>query len=280
MPIIKRNKPLSIRDRTGLLTHFHNVSSQCGEDGILGYIFGKSGPLSQDEQECRKRYVVEVGSWDGLHLSNSHNLLCGNAHETYGAGNKWHGILIEGDEEKSKAAEAVHKDRLNRVQLLTAMVSIDGPSNLHNILLRQCPHLPPSFDLLSIDLDGIDYFVWESLLPPFRPTVVVIEFNPTIPNHILYIQDRDENVRHGSSLAALIELACEKGYQLVETTLYNAIFVTNEVFPLFHGHIPISNTIDTLHEVSMGTDIWQLYDGSLGKHQRISHYTSTCHLYV
>jgi hypothetical protein len=63
---------------------------------------------------------------------------------------------------------------------------------------------------------------WTTFL---RPRVICIEFNPTMPDDLVYIPSRSDTVRHGASLAALVELAETFGYTLVETTLYNAFFV-------------------------------------------------------
>ena len=55
------------------------------------------------------------------------------------------------------------------------------------------------FGVLSIDVDGCDYWIWDSL-QTLNPAVIVIEHNPTIPNHVLYVQAKDTEVRQGSSL--------------------------------------------------------------------------------
>lgn len=55
------------------------------------------------------------------------------------------------------------------------------------------------FGVLSIDVDGCDYWIWDSL-KTLNPAVIVIEHNPTIPNHVLYVQAKDTEVRQGSSL--------------------------------------------------------------------------------
>lgn len=70
-------------------------------------------------------------------------------------------------------------------------------------------------------------------------------------------------MRHGCSLAALVELAEENDYVLVETTLYNAFFVPKELYTLhFLKYVP-DNSIEALHETTMGTELFQLYDGTL-----------------
>ena len=62
------------------------------------------------------------------------------------------------------------------------MVSIEGKSSLKSLLQRH--EIPFDFDFLSIDIDGADYHIWKSLGKEYRPLVVCIEFNPTIPNDI------------------------------------------------------------------------------------------------
>ena len=54
---------------------------------------------------------------------------------------------------------------------------------------------------------GADYHLWASLQDTsYAPKVVVIEFNPTIPNNVLFVQEKRTNVHHGASLRALIAL--------------------------------------------------------------------------
>ena len=64
-------------------------------------------------------------------------------------------------------------------------VSSKGGNSLDNILSKT--KIPRNFDVLSIDIDGNDYFVWENL-KEYQPKIVCIEFNPTIPNEIEFVQ--------------------------------------------------------------------------------------------
>ena len=58
--------------------------------------------------------------------------------------------------------------------------------------------LPYQFQLLSIDVDGCDYHVWNSLdISVYQPQVVCIEFNPTIPNRVKFIQEADIRIYQG-----------------------------------------------------------------------------------
>ena len=64
-------------------------------------------------------------------------------------------------------------------------------------------------------------------------------------------------------MAALVELAEVNDYMLVETTLYNAFFVPRNLYQAhFKEHVP-ENSIEALHETTMGTELYQLYDGTL-----------------
>mmetsp|Transcript_10539 Transcript_10539/g.15907 ORF Transcript_10539/g.15907 Transcript_10539/m.15907 type:complete len:236 (-) Transcript_10539:349-1056(-) len=86
-----------------------------------------------------------------------------------------------------------------------------------------------------------------------------------MPHDLIFIQDRDDAIRHGSSLAALIELAQSFGYHLAETTTYNAFFVHDSIYNILcdNGLCFSSDTIIDLHDLSMGTSLYQLYDGTL-----------------
>jgi hypothetical protein len=119
---------------------------------------------------------------------------------------------------------------------------------------------PLDFDFLSIDVDGADYHIWKSCHNHYTPRVVCIEFNPTIPNDVVFIQEPDCSIHKGSSLLALIELGKDMGYNLVVTTTFNAIFVHESIT----SSLPvINNSIDVLHSSSMVTEIFQTYEGEL-----------------
>uniref|UniRef100_A0A7S4MYP3 Fe2OG dioxygenase domain-containing protein n=1 Tax=Odontella aurita TaxID=265563 RepID=A0A7S4MYP3_9STRA len=84
-----------------------------------------------------------------------------------------------------------------------------------------------------------------------------------MPDDLVYIQPRDDGVRHGSSLSALVELAEKRGYVLVETTLFNAFFVDRPLYELYLREEVPDVTVEALHECTMTTDLYQLYDGTI-----------------
>lgn len=95
--------------------------------------------------------------------------------------------------------------------------------------------IPSRFDLLSIDIDGNDLWVWKALT--YRPRVVVIEYNPRWGRRksrtVSYDPDRqwDGTIYYGASVKALEALATEKGYALVAGTRSNLIFVRKGLMP-------------------------------------------------
>lgn len=217
-----------------------NVASQAGEDGLIERIFSIMGTAN--------RCCVEFGAWDGRHLSNSWNLI---------ANRDWRAVLIEGDEARFPELLATHGGN-PRVTALNRLVGPRPPDDLDSILADT--GLPEDFDLLSIDVDGIDWHLWDSVRR-YRPRLVVIEFNPSIPNDVYFVQDADPARHHGSSLRAMIALGKDKGYELVATTDINALLVAAELFPAFEI---ADNDIDSMHTPgAYESRLFQLYDGTL-----------------
>jgi hypothetical protein len=91
---------------------------------------------------------------------------------------------------------------------------------------------PVDFDFLTVDIDGNDYHVWNAVVK-YRPKVVMIEFNPTIPPEVSFIQPADPAVNQGNSLSALVELGKKKKYELIAVLGVNAFFVTAELYGRF-----------------------------------------------
>ena len=94
-----------------------------------------------------------------------------------------------------------------------------------------------SFDLLSIDVDGVDFWLWEAL-DIARPRVVVIEYNylfgpepaVTIPYDPAFrLSQAATRAYRGASLEAVTRLGRRKGYRLVTTELVNAVFLRDDV---------------------------------------------------
>lgn len=196
---------------TALADHGSNVYSQSGEDGIVSRIFEIIG--------FRSRLCIEFGAWDGFHLSNTASLWT----------NGWRGVLIEADGERF--SQLLRNVAAYDVKAIHGFVRCEGDDTLERILLREGVSDIP--DLLAIDIDGDDYYVFESL-ENLRPRVIICEYNPTIPPHVELVADPGNYF--GCSALALVKLAERKGYRLVACTESNLILVVEEEFHLFHGY--------------------------------------------
>ena len=217
-----------------------NVTSQSGEDGILQRIFEI---IPNGDKFC-----CEFGAWDGKKYSNTYQLI---------ANKGWSGVLIEPDQDKFNDLNQTFANN-NKVRFVNKFVNFSGNDTLDQILEET--DIPLNFDLLSIDIDGNDYHVWESVVK-YAPKVVVVEFNPSIPDHVEYVQKADPSLNHGNSALSIVKLANAKGYELVAVTELNVIFVKFELFTLFGIE---DNSLKNLKKSSpYVTDFFQLYDGTI-----------------
>ncbi|HWF53243.1 MAG TPA: hypothetical protein VG223_01385 [Solirubrobacteraceae bacterium] len=221
-----------------LLRYEANVTSDSGEDGVIAHALQVIG--------ARDGWCCEFGAWDGRHASNTWSLIAEHGYRA---------VLLERDAERFAALRRTHAGR-DGVIALQRTVGFDGPDRLGAILATT--PIPADFDLLSIDIDGNDYHVWDAL-DGYYPKVVVVEYNPTIPNEIDFVQARDLHVSQGSSLSALARLGVAKGYRLIHATVVNAIFVNEAYAALFELASPAALRAD----LSQVTWMLQTYDGRL-----------------
>lgn len=201
--------------------HRNKVTSQNGEDGVILKIFEIIG--------ARNKWCMEFGAWDGVHFSNTYNLI-----KNLG----WTGVLVEAN---SSRCRQIHENLAGcSISVINKFVGFTDENSIDCYLGQtECPE---DIDFISIDIDGCDYHVWDSMTR-FRPRVVLIEFNPSIPNDVYFVQDRDMTVNQASSLLAINELARSKGYQLVAVLNNDAFFVLEEEYEKFN--IP-DNSIDAM----------------------------------
>jgi hypothetical protein len=185
-----------------------NITSENGEDGIIEEIFRLIG--------VREKWCVEFGASNGKDLCNTWNLV--NNHS-------WNAIYIEPDDKNFSILKKRYKDN-DKILSIKKMVLTSGENTLDNILSKT--KVPKNFDLLSIDIDGNDYHIWKSLTQ-YRPRIVIIENNGTIPPSINFICPKD-SYGLGSSTRAIVELGKKKGYELIAHTGPNCIFITQEEF--------------------------------------------------
>jgi hypothetical protein len=198
-------------DTKRLLKHGYRVFSQNDEDGIIAEIFARVG--------ITEKTFIEIGVDNGSEC-NTLNLLAQG----------WRGIWFE----RNSAAVAQARKRLLRftdINRLCIEHTTVTAENVDGLLREKTPSLQP--DLLSIDIDGNDYWVWRAITS-IRPRVVIIEYNafwpPPASLTMRYNADHvwnEGDVNNGASLNALEKLGREKGYNLVGCCFagVNAFFV-------------------------------------------------------
>lgn len=191
------------------------VFSQTEEDGILLRIFGAIGMQTQ--------LFIEFGCADGLE-NNTANL-CLN----FG----WHGLMIDANPASISRARHFHERAWNATSWLYRPViecHMASPDNVNQLISGS--GLQGEIDLLSIDIDSCDYWLWEAI-QCVRPRVVVIECNAVFGDRSLVVPytggptlDRNPDY-YGASLAALACLGRRLGYKLVAVNRlgFNAFFV-------------------------------------------------------
>ena len=213
--------------------------AQEGEDGILSQALS----LLPD----RNQWCIEFGAWDGKHLSNTYDLVDRQGYRA---------VLIEADPVKYRelCSTYPHKDR---AILIDRYVGWGSDDNLNRLLE---PHpAPRDPDLLSIDVDGNDFHIWRALKGGLKPKLVVIEYNPTTANGVVFAQPAAPEYNQGSSSAALVRLGKELGYELIATTSLNLVFVDRSYFDLFGIE---DNSLDALRD-DHPTYLFVGYDGTV-----------------
>jgi hypothetical protein len=230
-------KKNTTNSNTWLSQFAKSVTSQGGEDGILEKILSVI--------KNTNKWCVEFGSWDGKKLSNTYNLI---ENHDYSA------VLIEGNKKRFQDLLKTFGTEKNVIPINT-FVGFQENDNLDKILAST--PIPVDFDLLSIDIDGNDYHVWDAVRN-YSPKVVVIEFNPTVPPCVEFVQAKDMTVNQGSGILSMVNLAKKKGYELVAVESANAFFVKKQYFELFEIS---DNSIDQLWlDQSAVTHIFFGYD--------------------
>jgi hypothetical protein len=203
-----REKGFARKHPSCLMNFEQRVVSQNGEDGIIQEIFRRIGTTD--------KFFVEFGIQNGQEC-NTRNLL-----EHYG----WSGVWMEGSPELADRAR--HDFGKFPVKVLHRFLTTENlvPS-------FEEAGVPKEFDLLSIDVDGNDYWMWHSLGRSYSPRVIVIEYNSTFGPRRPWIMPYDPHFKHdetayfGASLEAMAALGSDLGYKLVgcESRGVNAFFI-------------------------------------------------------
>ena len=203
-----------LQNPKALENYGYKVYSQNDEDGIIEEIFGRIGTVN--------KVFIEFGLQDGLE-SNTHYLLFKD----------WSGLWIECDKEAYQqiCRKFVNVIRDGQLKVLNEFITKENI----NELFRKAG-ISGEIDLLSIDVDGNDYYILENI-EVVSPRVLILEYNGKFPPNCSWKQAYnaehiwDGSDRHGASLCALNQLANQKGYSLAGTNINgcNAFFIRKDL---------------------------------------------------
>ena len=216
------------------LPPFHEVEfraySQNGEDGILLFLFALLGTTN--------KRVVEMCCGTGVDC-NAANLIINHG---------FTGALFDGREDLLAMGRRFYSKCRDTYQwpprLTKAWIT---PENVNDLISDA--GVSGEIDLFSLDMDGVDYWVWKNL-SVINPRVVVLEYQDilgpdrcvTAPNDPKFVGVRGKHGTDygGASLAAFVKLGRAKGYRLVgcEHFGYNAFFLRNDVGADLFPEIP------------------------------------------
>ncbi|MDO8878318.1 MAG: hypothetical protein Q8M24_12845 [Pseudolabrys sp.] len=201
-------------DSRRLIRHGFKVYSQADEDGIIQEIFNRIGVTS--------RTFIEFGVESGIECNTVKLLTEG-----------WSGLWIDGSDRHAAEIRRTFEPRLaaGQLKLHGAIVSAE---NINSLIAQA--EIAGDIDLLSIDIDYNDYWVWKAI-ETVTPRVVVIEYNATLrPPMSLVVpyepaRKWDGTNYFGASLEALVRLGRDKGYRVVGCNYagVNAFFVRDDV---------------------------------------------------
>jgi hypothetical protein len=211
-----QNKLGEINQKDELRVHEFKVYAQNGEDGLLLYLFSRIG--------VKNRTAVDIGCGGS---SNTANLII-----NFG----WSALEIDGSADNIRKTSEFYTDKLgnrktDRVSFKQCWITKE---NVNSAISEG--GIIGEIDLLSIDIDGNDYWVWEAI-DVVNPRIVLIEYNASFgPERSLTVkydpgferwQKHPTGWGHGASLAALAKLSKRKGYILVgcDSNGVNAFFI-------------------------------------------------------
>jgi hypothetical protein len=185
--------------------------SQFGEDGILLFLFSVL--------ETTNRRVIEMCAGDGVEC-NAANLIVNHG---------WEALLFDGNAAALAEGRTFYEDcpdtHIMPPELAPAWITAE---NVNEIVEKH--GFVGEIDLFSLDMDGVDYWIWKAL-DRVSPRVVVLEYNnlwgPEESVTVPYAADFVSRGPQGASLGAFVKLGRKKGYRLVGCNRYgfNAFFV-------------------------------------------------------
>ena len=194
------------------------VYSQWGEDGIIDWLVNKFPEIPKS--------FLEIGT-ENYKESNTRFLLVNK---------NWDGFIIEADKNSVKD---IKSQRVYWRHNLTIENQFVDQNNINTIIKRI--NIPKKLGLLSLDIDGIDYWVLKKL-SVLEPSIVICEYNSlfgqkkaiTVPYKKNYIRSNEHysNLFYGASIKAFIDLLKKRNYFFIGTNSAgnNAFFVSQNIW--------------------------------------------------
>lgn len=193
-------RQLELLKETNIDNWEFQITSQWGEDGIIQYLIKYI--------EIPNKTFIEFGV-ESYKECNTRFLL---------QNNNWNGLIIDGSE---KLINEIKAENIHWKYDLKAVANFITKENIDNIFIEN--NIKGDIGLLSIDIDGNDYWVWEKI-SVIKPRIIIAEYNSLFGNKasvsIPYNKDFVRGVNmpvsyYGASITALTYLANSKGYSLV-----------------------------------------------------------------
>ncbi len=234
--------------KVNLADFLADETSQTGENGIIDKVFEVVGTTN--------KVCIEFGAHDLRHLSNIAPLWMEQG---------WKALLIEADPVLSAKLNRDYEglSPVGEAVIVEARVEVSGENSLDSLLARH--GIPAEPDLLGIDVDGTDYHIWKSL-KGFRPRLVVIEYNATVPPRLSLVGRAGGN-SFGASALALSGLGKSKGYALIACTKSNLIFTLSEYADRFRD----SDNLERLFDDSGLCYVMRTFEGGLMLSKKPTH---------
>ena len=204
-------------DSKDILDYEFKVSSQWGEDGIIQYLVNNI--------EIENKIFVEFGV-EKYTESNTRFLL---------QNNNWKGLVLDGSEEN---INYIKNDPIYWRYNLKAECAFIDKDNINDLISRN--GISGDIGILSVDIDGNDYWVWEAI-DCISPRIVICEYNShfgsknkvSVPYDKSFVRNQKHysNIYYGASIAAFEYLAIKKGYSLITSNSSgnNVFFVRNDL---------------------------------------------------
>ncbi len=213
------NRQMKILSNSNLNANEFRVFSQWGEDGIIQFLL---------ERIKIDRYIFVEFGVENYKESNTRFLLVNN---------NWAGLVIDGSENN---ISQIKKDSIYWQYNLKAEAAFVTKENINQII-NSCG-IEGDIGLLSIDVDGNDYWIWQNI-SVVKPAIVIIEYNFRFGKEKSFTIPYDENfvrsqahystIYYGASLKALYLLGKKKGYTFIgcNSAGNNAFFVRKDLKP-------------------------------------------------